>query len=222
MAFEPLLTFILLYIVFTSIRIGRGEDFAIYLISGIILLHIFTRGTTGGLTSLQNNSGILSSINIRGETFLVASTVAMAILLLVEVIVLLGLMPFFQFIPSITIILIPIPIILMLILILGVSYLLSIVNLFLRDIQTIWGVGVHALFFISPIFWYIEDVEGILLTIQAINPVGQLIELNHKIVVWGEIPPLSDWLYTTMFVFGFLFVGYAIFRKFEKRIVEVM
>ena len=222
MAFEPLLTFILLYIVFTSIRLGRAEDFAIYLISGIILLHIFTRGTMGGLASLQNNSGILSSINIRGETFIVASTVAMAILLLVEVIVLIGLMPFFQFIPSITIILIPIPIILMLILILGVSYLLSIVNLFLRDIQTIWGVAVHALFFISPIFWYIEDVEGILLTIQAINPVGQLIELNHKIVVWGEIPPLSDWLYTTMFVFSFLFVGYAIFRKFEKRIVDVM
>jgi len=181
-----------------------------------------TRGTTGGLGSLQNNFGILSSINIRGETFLVASTVAMAILLIVEVIVLLGLMPVFQFIPSITIILIPIPIILMLILILGVSYMLSIVNLFLRDIQTIWGVAVHALFFISPIFWYLEDVEGILLSIQAINPVGQLIELNHKIIVWGEIPPLSDWLYTTMFVFGFLFVGYAIFHKFEKRIVEVI
>jgi len=219
MALEPLLTFILLYIVFTSIRVGR-EDFAIYLISGIILLHIFTRGTMGGITSFPSNVGILSSMKIRGETFLVSSTVAMGILLIVEVMVLLGLMPVFQFIPSVTILLIPIPIILMLILILGISYFLSIVNLFIRDIQTIWGVAVHALFFISPIFWYLDDVEGILLYIQAINPVGQLIELNHKIVVWGEIPPLSDWLYTTMFVFAILFIGYAIFRKFEKRIVE--
>jgi len=219
-ALEPLLTFILLYIVFTSIRIGRGENFAIYLISGIILLHIFTRGTIGGLGSFRNNVGILSSLSIKKETFLVASTVAIGILLIVEILVLIGLMPIFQFIPSTTILLIPIPIILMLILILGVSYVLSIVNLFIRDIQTIWGIGVHALFFVSPIFWYLEDVEGILLAIHAINPVGQLIELNHHIVVWGEIPPLSDWIYTTVYVFVVLFVGYAIFRKFEKRIVE--
>ena len=131
-------------------------------------------------------------------------------------------MAIFQFIPGIAILLIPIPIILMLILVLGMSYLLSIINVYVKDVATFWMIAVHALFFISPIFWYLEDVEGILLSIQAINPVGQLIELNHKIIVWGEIPPLSDWLYTTMFVFGFLFVGYAIFQKFEKRIVEVI
>ena len=62
---EPLLTFVLLYIVFTSIRIRVGENFAIYLISGLILYHIFTRGTMAGLTSLRNNQGLIKSLNLK-------------------------------------------------------------------------------------------------------------------------------------------------------------
>ena len=66
---EPLLTFILLYVVFTTIRLRSGENFAIYLISGILIYHIFTRGTMGGLGSLRGNAGILKSLNIKKETF---------------------------------------------------------------------------------------------------------------------------------------------------------
>jgi len=218
--FEPLLTFLILYIVFPSLRLATTENFAIYLITGVMIYHIFVRGTMGGLGSLRLNVGILKSLNINRESFPVASTLAMGILAIVEVGVLIGLMPFFQFIPSLTILLIPIPIILILILVLGMSYILSIINVYVRDIQTIWGVAVHALFFASPIFWYLKDADGILLTIQSINPVGQLIEITHKLVVFGQVPPLSEWLYSALFVFAILIFGYAIFRKFESSIVE--
>ncbi len=217
---EPLLTFILLYVVFTTIRLGTGENFAIYLLSGIVLYHLFTRGTMGGLGVLLGNAGILKSLKVKKEVFPVSSTITMAILAIVHVGVLLMLFPFFQFVPSITILLIPIPMILTLFLILGLSYFLSIVNVYVKDIQTIWAVFVHALFFISPIFWYLNDVEGFLVNIQYINPIGQLIELNHKLIVFGEVPPLSDWIYTSVFVFVILLVGYSVFRKFENKIVE--
>ena len=217
---EPLLIFLLLYAVFTSIRIGIREDFAIYLLTGVLVYHIFTRGTLGGMMSLRNNEGILKTLNVKREFFPVSSTLAMSILTIIEVGVLLALMPFFQFIPSETIFLLPILIILLLLLVLGFSYLLSIVNAYIKDIQPIWAVLVQTLLFISPIFWYLDDAQEILLNIQAINPVGQLIELNHKIVVSGIVPPLEEWLYTSAFVFGILFFGYAIFRKFEKKVTE--
>jgi ABC-type polysaccharide/polyol phosphate export permease len=44
--------------------------------------------------------------------------------------------------------------------------------------------------------------------------------LNHQIIILGKIPPLSDWLYTSTFVFSILFLGYGIFKKYEKRITE--
>jgi len=218
-ALEPLLTFIVLYVVFTSIR-GREEDFAIYLITGVMMYHIFLRGTSGGLGSLTNNSGILKSLNTKREFFPVVATAAIGLLAFVDIAVFFSLMPVFEFVPDWTMVLLPIPIILVLILILGLSYILSIATVFVRDIQLIWIIFSHTLLFISPIFWYLENVDGILLIIQKINPIGQLIEIAHALVIYKEIPPLSDWLYTLVYVLVIFFVGYFIFRKFEDRITE--
>jgi ABC-type polysaccharide/polyol phosphate export permease len=217
---EPLLIFLLLHTVFTGMSIGVKENFAIYLLSGIVFYHIFSRGTLAGMTSLRSNIGILKSINLQREFFPIASTLTTAILAVIDIAILLALMPVFQFVPNLTMLLIPIPIILLLIFVLGMSYILSIIHIFIKDIQTIWSVIVQTLLFVSPIFWYLSDVSGLLLTIQSINPIGQLIELNHQIIILGKIPPLSDWLYTSTFVFSILFLGYGIFKKYEKRITE--
>jgi len=220
-AIEPTLLFVFLYALFTSIRITTRDDFGIYLLIGIILYHSFSRGTSSGLASLFQNNSLLYSVNIKKEFFPVTSTTTSALLLLVEIGVFFALLPIFGFIPKWTIILLPLALGLLVLLILGFSYFLSIVHTYFRDIQPFWSILMTALFFVTPIFWYVEDAEGIALDIQRINPVGQVIELAHKII-FGEIPPLDDWLYTTSLVLAILVIGFILFRKLEKNIVERM
>lgn len=220
-AIEPTLFFVFLYILFTNIRIITRDDFAIYFLTGIIIYHTFIRGTQAGLGSLKNNFAILSSINIRREFFPVVATSTTFILLFVEIGVFFGLMPFFQFIPSWTIVLLPIVLAMLLLLILGMSYLLSIIFVYAKDIQPVWAIITSVLFFITPIFWYLEDASGIVLEVQKINPVGQLIEITHGIV-FGSIPPLSDWLYTMAIIMGIFVLGYTVFQKYEKNALEQM
>ncbi len=220
-ALEPMLYFTILYVVFTSIR-DTGENFAIYLITGVMFYHIFARGTSGGIGSLTGNTATIRSINIRKEFFPVVATAAIGLLAFVDLGVFFGLMPVFEFVPTWTIILLPIPLFLLLLLILGFTYLLSITTVYVRDIQNIWGILVHALLFVSPIFWRLDSVDGILLSIQKINPLGQLIEISHKLVIDGEIPALSEWLYTTTFIVAIFFFGYFIFQKLEGKIPEVL
>jgi len=142
-ALEPLLTFIMLYVVFNTIRDRPQENFAIYLLTGVILYHIFTRGTMAGLTSLTGNSNIIKSLNVNREIFPVTAVLSTAILMIVHIGLFFGLLPFFQFIPSITILLIPLVLVLLVVLILGVSFILSIINVFVRDIQVLWTVPIH-------------------------------------------------------------------------------
>jgi len=219
-AIEPTLIFILLYTVFTSIRFGEGQNFGIYLLTGIILYHIFTRGTMAGLTSISNNKHIIKSVKIQTEFFPVMVTTSTALLLFVQMGVFFGLMSFFEFIPPWTVIYLPPVLALLLILTLGFSYFLSVVHVYVRDIQPIWAIIVHALFFVTPIFWYLEDANQILSEIHLYNPVGQILELGHKLVVYGEIPAASDWLYTSIFVLAIFFIGFAIFHRFESKLAE--
>ena len=220
-AIEPLLLFIFLYLLFTSIRISTKEDFAIYLLTGLVLYHAFARGTQHGMMSLRENFPILSSLNIRREFFPVVTTTTSGLLLIIEIAVLFGLMPVFSYVPPLTVLLLPIVMGLLVLLMLGVTYFLSIVSVYVRDLQPIWGIFVTALFFVTPIFWYLEDATGFAIEIQKINPVGQLVEIGHQLV-FGQIPPLNDWLYTSAIIVGILIVGYGIFQKFQMKIVEKM
>jgi len=216
---EPLLTFLVLYVVFVSIK-EMPENFAIYLLTGIMLYHVFARGTLAGIGSLRNNKNFLTTLNIRNEFYLVAIVGSITMTTIVEMAVFVALLPALNFVPSITLLFLPLTIVLMLILIWGLTYLLSIINVYFRDLSPMWAIIVHVMFFISPIFWYVGEVDGILLDIMKFNPVGQIIELAHQVVVFGQVPPIGDWLYTSAFVFGIFFFGFAIFSKFEKKAVE--
>lgn len=220
-ALEPLLLFIVLFVVFSTIR-KAGPDFAIYLLSGLIFYHIFSRGTITGLDSLVSNRGLIQSLYIKKDFFLLVAITATGILAFVDVGVFFGLMPVFQFVPSWTIILLPIPLILLLVLILGVSYILSIVTVFRRDIQFIWSLLVHVLLFISPIFWKVDEVDGFLLQILKINPLAYLMQISHKIVIEGQVPSLNEWASASIFVISIFIVGFVFFHKFQDKIPEIL
>lgn len=218
-ALEPLLMFVLLFVVFSSIKEVNKENFAIYLITGIMIYHLFIKGTMAGLGSIRDNGGILKSLNVQKEFFPVVTTGSTTLLMFVTLGVFFGLMPVFQFVPQVSLIFLPLVLALLLILVLGVSYFLSIINVYMRDIQPIWAIFAYALIFVTPIFWYIEDVKGILIDIHGINPLGQIIELGHKIV-FGNIPTLTEWGYATVLVLGIFFSGYIMFQKFEGKTSE--
>ncbi|MCV0393505.1 MAG: ABC transporter permease [Nitrosopumilus sp.] len=217
---EPLFIFLILYVVFTSIKdVSKQDDFAIYLIFGVFLYHLFIRGSMNGLVSLKVNSNILTFMNIQKEFFPVVNTGSVLLLMFVQLTVFFILVPIFNFSLSWTIVFLPFLMALFLTLVLGISYILSITYVFFKDIHPIWGVLTYSLIFISPVFWYIQDANGILLEIHKINPLGQLIELGHKII-FGIVPTFEEWIYTTSIVFGILFLGYTIFQKYENKVSE--
>lgn len=219
-ALEPFFYFIVLYLVFTAIREVPKENFAVYLITGVMFFHLFVKGTTMSITILGRNP-VLTSLNIKKEFFPVLSTSVTFWLTLVELMIVFVLMIIVGFVPPWTIIYTPLLIILFLSLILGISYFISILFVFIRDVNPIWNVLSHSLIFISPIFWYVDEVKGtILFEIQKINPLGQIIELAHKLLVFGEIPTNDEWISTTIFVAGILFLGFLFFKLFENKVME--
>ena len=216
---EPLLLTALMYVVFINIRAKGDEFFAMYLLTGIMLYHTFVRGTSTGLISVRGNKNILESLNIRKEFFPVTATTTTAIQLAIKMAVFFALMPIFGFFPESTILLFPIVLLFLLALVLGMSYLLSIIYAFAKDIQYLWMMISFALFFLTPIIWRLDEVEGILLDIHNFNPIGQIVALGHKLV-FGEIPLATEWLHAGLFAVGILFFGYFVFQRFERNVVE--
>ena len=217
---EPLLMLAVLFFVFSTMFKNEIEYFPIYLLSGIITYNFFKNGTSIALKSLSDRSSLITQIYFPRSIPAISSSFTAAIMLIVELAVLGGFMVYFQFTPSLTILyLIPIYM-LAFILVLGIALGLSVLNIKFRDIEFIWGIILHAGFFLTPIFYRFDMLPKEIQNILQLSPVVQIVEMVHHVTLYGTLPSLNSVLYSVGSIFAILGIGYLIFRKYQARIVE--
>lgn len=217
---EPLLMLAVLYAVFTNIFQSSIEQFPLYLLLGIVMWNMVVRGTTMGVNSIVTRGGLLTQLYLPRSIFATSSVVTAMIMLGFELIIFVIFMAIFQFVPPITILLLPLILVMMFILVLGLSLPLSVLNVYYRDVQFIWGIIIHAGFFIVPIFYTLDMLPEKVREIVLLNPMAQLIEMAHNATLYGTLPSFQDLSYTIGVILAIFFVGYIIFRRMKDRIVE--
>jgi lipopolysaccharide transport system permease protein len=219
---EPLLMLAVLFFVFSTMFKLEIDNFPIYLLSGIITYNFFKNGTNIALSSLSNRSSLITQIYFPRSIPAISSCFTASIMLIVELAVLGIFMVYFQFTPSLTILyLIPIYM-LAFVFVLGISLGLSVLNVKFKDVEFIWGILLHAGFFLTPIFYRFDFLPQEVQNILQLIPVVQLVEMVHQVVLYGTLPSLNSTLYSIGSIFAILGIGYLIFRKYQTRIVEEM
>ena len=217
---EPLFIFSVLYLVFTHVFNSQIEYYPLYLLLGIILWGMFGRVTTLSLNSILSKGNIITKISIPKEIFPLSTVITSFLIMCFEFIVFAGFLIYFNFIPQTTILLLPFILIPLLILSLGISLPLSAFNVYFRDISYIWSVIIHAGFFAMPIIYQYNILPDDLASALSSIPIAKIILMSHDVVLYGIYPTLNDWLYVYGISFTILILGYIIFKKLEKRLIE--
>ena len=217
---EPLLMLTVLYFVFTHILKSDIENFPLYLLLGLIIWYMFSRATSMGLTSLVTRANIIQNIYFRREIIVVSSCLTAFIMMGFEFAAFAIFIVAFQFVPPITIVFLPLVLIVLFFLSLGLSFLLSVLNVYFRDIQFIWQVAVQAGFFLSPIFYSLDIFPENIRMILSINPMVHVLDIAREVTLYGNLPPLNSVIYLIVTTFGIFMLGYAVFKIKNKKIVE--
>jgi lipopolysaccharide transport system permease protein len=217
---EPLFMLAVLFFVFSTMFKNTIEYFPIYLLSGIITYNFFKNSTSIALESLSNRSALITQIYFPRSIPAISSVMTASIMLIVELAVLGCFMVYFQFTPSIEILyLIPIYM-LAFVFVIGISLGLSVLNVKYRDVQFIWGIILHAGFFLTPIFYEFDMLPEYVQNILQLSPIVQIVEMVNHVTIYGTLPSIISVLYSVGSIFAVLVIGYLIFRKYQARIVE--
>ena len=217
---EPLLMLGILYFVFSNIFKNNIENYPIYLLLGLIIWYMFSRGTTMGSSSLIDKSGILKTIYFRREIVVISSSITSLIMFCLEFLAFGMFLIIFQFVPPITILLLPLLIVDLFILTLGVSLILSILYVHLRDIKFIWQVVVQAGFFVSPIFYELEMLPESIRSIMLLNPMVPILITAQNLVLYNTLPTTNTLIFLLVFPIFILIIGAKLFSMKSKGIVE--
>ncbi len=209
-----------LYIVFTNLFKSDIPYYILYLLLGLIMWNMLSRATSMGLNSILGRGGIVTKVYFPREILPLSSCITSFIMMIFEFGVFLAFIIAQQFVPPLTIALLPVLLFLEFVLALGLALPLSILNVYYRDVQYIWGVLLYAGFFITPIFYKLDILPPDIQKLAIINPMAQILDIARNAALYNSLPAPSSLLYTVIVCFATLAVGYIIFRRYEGRVAE--
>ena len=200
-ALSPMLTLLVMNIVFGTLLGSNIEHYTIYLFSGQLIFSFFSDSTNEGMTSLLDNADIFTKINVPKYMFLLSKNVSSLINFGITLIIYF----LFVIINGIPItwkfVLLLFPICCLVIFNLGIGLILSALYVFFRDIQYLYSIFTLLLMYLSAIFYSIDEFPDFGRNLYLLNPIYMYIRYFRKIVIEGTIP--SEW-------FHLLAAGYAI------------
>ena len=124
--------------------------------------------------------------------------------------------------PSATILYAPVVLFPFVLLLLGVSWLLSSLCVFIRDIAQIMGVLVTVLLFLAPIFYPLSLVPEMYQSWMYLNPLTIIVEEFRAVVLFGHHP---NWVLLGAYyavAITTTVIGYSFFKRTKGAFADVV
>jgi lipopolysaccharide transport system permease protein len=210
-----------------SIKWGAGQnegflDIGLTLFCGLILFNVFAESILRAPELILSNPNYVKKVIFPLEILPVAILCSSLVQAVISLTILIAALVLFKGTFSWTIYLFPLVALPLLMLTLGLSWFLSSLGVFVRDIGHPIGIVVQILLFISGIFFPLSAVpEAYRLFIQ-LNPLTVILENSRKTLMWGAYP---DWEWMALIGLLSLIVlqlGYAWFMKTKRAFADVI
>lgn len=216
---SPFMTFLVQYFVFGFIFRRHDTQFVIYLLSGTLMYNFFTNATTAGMFSMYSNGGILSKVNVPKSLFVLSSNSAAIFNFLLTLIIYFAFMIFCHVSFGIHLLMMIYPIICLTIFNIGMSYILSSLFVFFRDMQYLYQIFTMLLMYMSAIFYETTRFPENLRFVFDINPIYRYISYMRSLVISATVPDLASHVICLAFSLGMLAIGYCVHKKTEQKFV---
>lgn len=221
---NPLLQVLVYAIVFPLLMRGSGDNYVVYLVTGIIPWTFFTTVIQGGTPCIKYNAGIIKKVYFPREILPISLCLSSLINFGISCIIIIAFCLIFHVGVSLYILLVPVIAIVQAILSLGIVFILSAVNVYVQDIEHIVSFILQMGFYGTPIVYNLDQFSNakgsILFKLVRLNPLTVIVDSYRDLFLYHQMP---DWQgLGIVFVLGLfvLIVGYTIFKKLEVGFAE--
>lgn len=188
---NPLLTMVVLTIVFSNLFRYDIENFPVYLITGQVMFNFFAESTSMAMGSILGNASLIKKVYIPKYIFPLSRVLSSFVNLLFALIAVIILMVFMKIKITVAILFVPLAFIYILIFSIGIGLLLSSINVFFRDTQHLYGVLLTAWTYLTPIFYPVDIIPEKFKWLIELNPIYYMVDYFRQCVLYGKIPNIE-------------------------------
>lgn len=208
---NPLLTMLVMAVVFSSVFRFPVEHYAVYVLSGLLLWNFFSQSTVQAIGNLVWGGDLINKIYVPKSVFVV-SAIGVGLMNWVF-----GLVPLVLIMLvtgqafSLALVSLPISILFGVLFATGVGLVVATLAVFFSDIANVYQVGLTILMYLTPIVYPITVVPAQYQVFLRLNPLYYFVELFRQPIYDGHIPDARIWGVGAALALGMLMVGWWVF-----------
>lgn len=216
---NPLLTFLLLLLVFAD-RLGNDiPQYPLYLLLGVIMFNFFQSSTIDSMVSvIKEYRWVVKSINFPKESLVAAILLKNLFSHCFEILFFIIFLLIFK--SPLACILYYLPVLAVFCLfIFGISLLLASLTVYFVDLENIWAFAVRLVWLGTPIFYSIAG-QAKLYYVNLFNPMYYFITVARDLVIYAKMPDALMILGTVFYTLLSLSSGLLVFNALKNKFAE--
>lgn len=217
---NPLLSMVVISLVFSTMFRRNIENFPIYFLTGQLFFNLFSVATNSAMTVLVDNKTLLIKAKLPKHTFILSriytalinfgyTCIAHVLMLLV-----------FRITPHWTMLLFFVDVLFALLFSTGIGYMLSIAYVFFADIKYLYSVFLTLLMYMSALFYPVSQLPEAMGRVIEYNPVYVTIAFARECVMYGNVPDIGLWCKLLVWSIGSFGIGLLVFKMKENQVMQ--
>lgn len=223
--FQPLLTMLIFSVLFGRLAKlpSDGIPYPVFVYSGLLLWNYFSASLITSSESLVGNEAIVKKVYFPRILLPGSTVVTPAVDFLISFIVLIGLMLYYHFTPSILgILLVPILLFITMLSSLGLGLFLSSLNVKYRDVRHTLPFMIQVLMYITPVIYPVSIIPSSYQWIAYLNPMSGVITLARSVLLGTGVANWNLLPISLALALALFFLGLIYFRKTERFFADIM
>jgi ABC-type polysaccharide/polyol phosphate export permease len=219
--FMPLVNTIVFSVIFMRVApINTGVPYPLFAFCGLFTWNLFASSLRFAVNSLTTNPNLVTKVFFPREIFPFAATLVSLVDFVVSSVVLAGGMAYYHIVPGAMVLFLPAVLAAHLAFTLAMALLLSMANLFYRDVKYLFEIVLTVWMFVTAVLYPSSLVGGKLGLVMRLNPMTPIVEAYRAVLLYGRSPFTPDFLAATALSFAMLGVSWVLFHRAEYQFAE--
>lgn len=220
---RPLISALIYTLVFSVfVRIETDAPYVIFAFSGLIPWLYFSQALSSVTGSVVSGGAMLTKVYFPRLVLPLATVAVGLIEVVLQLIVLGGLMAWYQYTPGLTVLALPLFVLIAMLTALAFGIWLTALNVKFRDVGMLVPFLIQIWMYLCPIIYPISIVPERFRSVYGLNPMVGVIEGFRWSILGGVAPDWPVIMASTLATLLILVTGLAFFRKVEANFADVI
>ena len=216
----PIVNTVIFTVIFARVaKLETPVAYPVFAFCGFWVWNAFAAALAFGSTALVSNSTLVTKVYFPREIFPFSAVFVCTVDFFVGILPLAVLMIWYQIPVGIHLLWLPLVFLVHTLFTVAMALLLSMANLFFRDVKYLVNIGLQVWMFATPVVYDIDTVTGKLGTVLRLNPMTPIVEGYRHVLLYNQAPPatlVTAGLVSLVAFFG----GWLWFHRSEFKFAE--